>query len=646
MSGGRRLALVAMPWSKKERPSAAIAALGAFARQTHPTWQVTPKSAFLSVYTRLGAACYDAVAGDAYEMGELLYAALLYPERRAAVAERFESWSAARPIPPAQSFEQVAAVLEQHLEQVAEWAAGADLLGLTTCFGQLFANLALARAVKRIRPECTIVLGGSTLSSRVGPSVLAEYQMVDAIVQGEGEAPLAALMTALETGQALGDASVAVLARTTSSSGSATPGACQASPKPARALHELRQLDDLPYPDYDEYADAAAASGVAWAIPIEGSRGCYWDRTKKANDPKATCYFCNLNVQWGGYRQKSVERIASELERAALRHQNVHAYFVDNILRRTEVEQLASALRRGGMELDIFLEMRAHVTPYEVLVLWESGLTRTQFGIEALSTAHLARIGKGTTLLQNLQAMRTCAEFGISHGANLLTSFPGTPQSEVEESAHVIRTHARGYEPLTLSRFHLGVGSTVDSLPESFGVREIRNAEFYRHGLPDDVWKRLELFDLDFEVSGAVADWGPVKRAVAEWNAFHEQRTSDLPALRYRDGGSFVVVEDERFGQLRRGTFEGILREVLLECCEIRTLAHVQKLVESFGGTPEDATVILDHFIANGIMAAEKQKYLSLPVATSPRQAAKRIRERHAKRDARQPRPRSLPMVG
>lgn len=642
MTESWRLALVAMPWSKKERPSAAIAALSAFARQTHPAWQVTPKSAFLSVYAQLGAACYDAVAGDAYEMGELLYAALLYPERRASVAERFEAWSRARPVAPGRSFEQVMAVLEQHVEQVAEWAAGADLLGLTTCFGQLFANLALARAVKRSNPACTIVLGGSTLSSRVGPSVLEEYPMVDAIVQGEGEAPLAALMTALETGRALGSASVAVLTR----AGAAAPAACAVAPEPARALHELRQLDELPYPDYDEYADAAAANGVAWALPIEGSRGCYWDRTKKANDPKATCYFCNLNVQWGGYRQKSVERIVRELEQAALRHQNVHAYFVDNILRRTEVEELAAALCRAGMEFDVFLEMRAHVSPHDVLVLWEAGLTRTQFGIEALSTEHLARIGKGTTLLQNLQAMRSCAEFGISHGANLLTSFPGTPQSEVEESARVIRTHARGYEPLTLSRFHLGVGSTVDCLPDAFGVRGIRNADFYRCGLPDPVWQRLQLFDLDYDVVGEAADWGPVKRAVAEWNAFHQQRASELPAIRYRDGGSFVVVEDERFGSLRHGTFEGILREVLLECCEIRTLAHVQQLVESHGGTPEDATTILDHFIANGIMVAEKQKYLSLPVATSPRHAARRIRERQAKREARQPRPRSLPLVG
>ncbi len=127
------------------------------------------------------------------------------------------------------------------------------------------------------------------------------------------------------------------------------------------------------------------------------------------------------------------------------------------------------------------------------------------------------------------------------------------------------------------------------------------------------------------------ADWTLLQQATEDWASFHEGRDASQPAIRYRDGGSFIVVEDERFGALRHGTFEGVLREVLLECCEIRTREHVERLVADHGGTAEETSVILDHFVANGIMVTEGQRYLSLPVASTPRNAARRIREQHSR---------------
>ena len=41
-----------------------------------------------------------------------------------------------------------------------------------------------------------------------------------------------------------------------------------------------------------------------------------------------------------------------------------------------------------------------------------------QFGIEGLSSAFLRRIGTGTTVLQNLEVMKTCQELEIDNLAN------------------------------------------------------------------------------------------------------------------------------------------------------------------------------------------------------------------------------------
>ena len=72
-------------------------------------------------------------------------------------------------------------------------------------------------------------------------------------------------------------------------------------------------MDALPLPDYDEYAALAEKHGLLWLLSIEGSRGCWWDRSRRSGNARATCHFCNLNVQWMGYREKSVARLVAEV---------------------------------------------------------------------------------------------------------------------------------------------------------------------------------------------------------------------------------------------------------------------------------------------------------------------------------------------
>src|SRR5262249_8481668 len=159
-------------------------------------------------------------------------------------------------------------------------------------------------------------LGGSTVSGRVGPSLLAEYRFVDYIVQGEGEGPLAALLDLLANRPGATLKLDGVLTQSRDCAPIAEP-----------TTSETRDLDDLPFPDYDEYGVLAEEYGIGWALPIEGSRGCWWDRSKRAGNPKSTCYFCNLNVQWGGYRQKSVPRLAAEIDELSRRYRNLRLFF-------------------------------------------------------------------------------------------------------------------------------------------------------------------------------------------------------------------------------------------------------------------------------------------------------------------------------
>jgi len=301
------------------------------------------------------------------------------------------------------------------------------------------------------------------------------------------------------------------------------------------------------------------------------------------------------------------------------------------------VAEFAQTLAGQRKDYHIFYEMRANVRPYELLLLWEAGLRNTQFGIEGLSTSFLRRIGKGTTTIQNLQAMRLCSELGIINGANLIADFPGSTTEEVEETRRNLLDYALSFQPLNMSKFHLGVDSTVDALRESFGVTRVRNKEFYKAGLPDDVWQRLLMFDLE----GEPADWTPVREACKSWYKKHAQRESRL--LIYQDGGAFLNIIDDREEERKEGTLEGADREMYLYCMEIRSLSQLRR---KFGMPEEELSETLEQFVSDRIMFTEQGSYLSLAVAPNPMTAARRIRTAYEEERERETRMRQeLPVL-
>jgi len=618
-----RFTIVAMPWSRRDRPSAALAALSAYVRARCPQIETHCRSEFVELSERIGRELYDELSVNAYRMGEMMYTCLLYPEKVQDVRNYFVEWSAealaGKRVVATEDFgkvfDETRQHLEHHLETVAEeLTLSADVIGLTTCFGQLFANLALAKALKRRAPGCITLLGGSTVSSSVGPSILGEYDFVDYVIQGEGEQPLAALLNALDLAEGEGVPALAgVLSRAT---------AVQ-QPRGAK-LWEVSDLNALPPPDYDEYAGRAEQYGIEWYLPLEASRGCWWDRTRRTGDPKNTCYFCNLNVQWMGYREKSAERVCAEMEALSNRHKNLKIYFVDNIIRHKGVQELASGIRALGKDFEIFYEMRANIRPIEILQMKEAGLSSTQFGIEALSSSVLRRIGKGTSVIQNLQAMRLCLELGIENMANLILDFPGSTPEEVAETCEVLNAYALSFHPLSLTGFTLGIDSTVDVLRNEYRLQRIRNADHYRHGIPEAVLGRLQLFDRDYDLSQAGTDWTPVREACKAWRKLHADHRG-APLLRYRDGGSFLIVDDERHGELRSGVFEGVEREVYLFAMERRTRAQIARRFQG-RADPVRLDAILAQFLEYKIMYSEKEEWLSLAVAVTPEVAARRIR--------------------
>ncbi len=630
--------LVAMPWGDFGSPSAALGALSAYLRHHEPGFQVTCHSEHLAVSERIGSKVYGAI-NDKRLIADYLYLALLYPDRRASLRAAFGplalSFTNGTPESLAIGegswellFDRLHGQLSDHLNELASaLALTSDVVGLTTSLLQTFPSLALARRIKSLAPSARIVLGGASVQGQLGLSILQEFDFVDYAIQGEGEQPLATLLRDLAEGRTVDPALPGLITR-----------AAAEHPALLECRWEAADLDLLPPPDYDEYARRADQFSIIWNIPVEGSRGCWWDRSAKTGNPRDRCYFCNYSI--GTYREKKASRLAREVDFLATRYQNVRIAFCDNAVRPHGVTQLAKALKKKKEQLFFFVTLRANISPREILSLHEAGMGRCECGIEGLSSSYLKRINKGTTVIQNLQVMKTCHELGIWNNTHLITEFPGSTAAEVAETAHTIRDVALAYYPsATIGAFCLCVGSTVDRLREAYGITNIRNFEEYRGCMPDKTWTRLQLVDRIWDAPVPV-DWTPVREACDRWYELHERLRKDerfpfTHPLYYHDGGSFLEIVDRRHG-CRTLTLPEPWRSVYLFCMEIRS--HAQ-LSERFASSATELDPIIERLVAEKVLYQEDSHYLSLAVATTPELASRRIRAASRRRSTRRASP-------
>ncbi len=606
------LALVSLPWSHRDRPSAALGVLSAFVRKERPEWNVSTHHLYVDFAERLGADLYKHIASHCHQVGELLALQLLYPSKTASIRGHFEAWH--KGIPAAlqkqgNTFDRLSGLLSLLVERTAQQLAGTQLVGFTTSYAQLFLNLKVAQRLKEMSPTTQVILGGMTLAGRVGPSIMREYPWIEFIVQGEGERPLVSLLDAVAA-QRVADCPI--------------PGVLRRLPSGEDVVQrpEPAPFDDLPPPNYEEYVALAEQHNVVWSIPIQGSRGCWWNRTAQTKNTKSICQFCTVNTQYERYRERSIPRIVAEMDQLSCRYRNVNFIFVDDVLRTKGVKAFSQELMAHRRDYQFFHEIRASITPYELFLLKEAGLKNTQMGIEGLSTAYLRRIGKGTSTIQNLQALRTCAELRITSQSNLLTEFPGTTQEEIEETRRNILDFAISYEPLNISKFALFIDTAVDKVRQEVGITNVRNREMYRVGMPDDVWRRINTYELDFDSTLPSADWSPVHDACEQWKGSYYSYPENT--LSYQDGETFLNIFDRRGGGLSEVVLDEQDRDLYLFCTEIRSFDQLLKRYTQNGGSEAILKDTLKELCTLKLMFQEGNQYLSLAVAISPEHAKRR----------------------
>jgi ribosomal peptide maturation radical SAM protein 1 len=606
-----RIDLLSAPWALFSRPSIQLGALRAYLTSRTPLRWVTAHHHYLEVARTVGYDRYRAVSERSW-LAETVYGALLRPDRYDPIARLYRREAAGRNAPAGVDFNALVRTVEAATEAFVD---GIDwkpcrLLGVSVSLCQLTASLYTIERIKRRAPDLFVVVGGSTLAGSATPALFAAFPDIDAVVVGEGERALARLADHRLSSDPDGPLPAI--------DGVVTPENAQKNPHPA--ADQLPDLDRLPVPDYREYFQLLAgfSPGDRFfpTLPVEASRGCPW-RRHRGGDRPGGCAFCNLNLQWSGYRIKSARRAAGEVRALAARHQLVSVAFTDNALPPSEVRALFAGLAEGGRSLDVFGEVRPNLSPAHLAAMANGGLNEVQIGIEALSTALLRRLNKGTTAIDNLAILKTCEALGIKSNSNLIIHFPGSGEADVAETLRALAA-ARPFRPLRVVRFWLGLESPVCRQPKAYGIRAVFNHPHYDLLFGKRIGRTVRFPTQAYrgDRMRQEALWKPVVAAVRKWEedyaALHAGPRC-RPILGHRDGGDFLILRQRGLeAEPNTHRLVGRSREIYLYCDRPRSVARIR---DRFPAVAEDQLLPFLKMMADkGLMFGEGDRWLSLSV--------------------------------
>jgi len=304
---------------------------------------------------------------------------------------------------------------ELFIRSIAETA---PVVGFSCMSNLLPFTILCAETLKKLKPDCTIVLGG------VGPSPVAKqiidaFPFIDHVVAGEGELNMLDIMKG--TGSAL----------------------------PARRFADT--LDMLPAPAYSllnfQYYNAAPS--------LVASRGCPYH-----------CAFCSEPQNFGGaVRFRGIEQIVDELEYLHSRTGRTMFLFQDDTMpvNRSRYSDLMQALRNLSFPIQWKCFSRVDLMDVELMKeMVGSGCVQIRYGIESGCNKTLDKIQKGFTIEKAYEVTKLSVDYFLSVHTSFIWGYPFEEIKDMQETLSWVRKfqdiHASvllfEYCPLPGTRLH------------------------------------------------------------------------------------------------------------------------------------------------------------------------------------------------
>lgn len=614
MSDKARVALVNMPFSFSKYPSIQLGTLSALLKS-----QGIPVDCHhlnVRFAHKIGVPLYEMICEKRALFGEWLFSYLLFRDN----PKRTEYPKVFKPV-----FEQIArqsghsiAYFEEMATKIAPqfltWALTAidwgqyTLVGFTSTFDQNVASLTMAKLIKDLYPNVTIVFGGANYDGEMGMEYFRAFPFIDHVVVGEGEVAFPALARQ-------------VLAKRSNDvpEGVAYRQDGQLRLTPNRAL--FSDFSKTGPPDYDDYYHllaelGGAAQGLDRILLYEGSRGCWWGE-------KHHCTFCGLNAQSMKFRAKSPDQVAQEMTYLSHRYDTARFRLVDNIIDMTYIDQLFGKFAANHCDLDVFIETKSNLHKNQIRTLAVGGVKCMQPGLESLSLTQLKAMDKGVTPIQNIVCLKWSFYYRISVSWNILLGFPGETNEDYLRQIDLIPSLLHLQPPEATGKFWLERFSPYHARPHEYGVRMTGPGLAYEY-IYDARQVDLQkiAYDFEYELENWPVDphiYQELVAAVEGWQRLHA--SNDKPFLYYSKALDYVTVYDGRNPKApSRRRYDGLAAVVIEICNEApKSAEQIRTALAGHTDAREDAlSSLLTDLVAKRVLYEERGKYFTLAVPEHP----------------------------
>ncbi|MBE9536613.1 MAG: RiPP maturation radical SAM C-methyltransferase [Proteobacteria bacterium] len=469
------------------------------------------------------------------------------------------------------------------------------VLGVTSSFQQNCGAVYLIKLIKDRNPNIITMMGGGNCESEMGEELFSCFNYIDYIGQGEGDKSFVELLRSLQYDDGkryvpgILTRMAQPLADSSTSLGSET-------------------LDDLPYPDFDDYFDQLDAASfknqIVPGLVMESSRGCWWGEKKK-------CTFCGLNGEGIAFRSKSPQRILDELNDLVKKYGIGRVLLVDSILDMNYFKTVIPRLAANPIA-ELVCETKANLTKEQVKMLAEANIRMIQPGIESLSDHSLQLMQKGTTAVQNIQLIKWSTELGVFVMWNHLCGFP-EEKNESEKIDEICEMIHHLQPPANTAVIHLDRFSPYFEDPEQYGLVPVSVPTPYKHVYPFEYKSLKKLacyYQSDFlkaKLKGEI--FKRLKKTTSNWcKAYPRSHLVAIPRKK-----SLIIIDTRSCRQQIWIRLTGIDRSIYEYCDKAQKLS---KILDYFKAdvAESDLKLSIQRLIDKRLIMNVSGKYLSLAV--------------------------------
>ena len=220
----------------------------------------------------------------------------------------------------------------------------------------------------------------------------------------------------------------------------------------------IPSLDELPYPDYDDFPWHRYPNRI---VSMLSARGCQW----------GACRFCSDVVTVGGrsFRSRSLDDVLGELAYHRDRY-GVRLFCFSDLKLNSDLtvwrglhERFQVVVPGAKWTCAVHAGPREDegLTAEDLRRARSAGLVRVTTGLESGSDRVLRSMRKGTSPARLGAFLRAAKEAGISTRVTAFTGYPGEGASDVDETTRFLERSKRYLDRVHLSRLSIQSGTRL-----------------------------------------------------------------------------------------------------------------------------------------------------------------------------------------